>query len=114
MPRIVIDYSRGLEDSHDMQALCDHVFGTLSLDPEITPAAIKIQATPVDHWRIGTAAQDFAHATLYIYAGLDAEISQRLTETVLRAMEDHMPEVDSLYVYARELPPTSYATRVKG
>ncbi len=114
MPRIALEFSDGLQDTHDMQALCDALFEALILDPEITPAALKVHAAPVPYWRIGTEPQTFAHVTFYLYAGRDDETKARLTEIVLTTMNTHMPTVGSLSVDARDMNPAAYTKRVRG
>ena len=114
MPRIALEFSDGLQDTHDMHALCEALFEALILDPEIKPEALKVHATPVPYWRIGTEPQSFAHITFYLYAGRDDATKARLTDIALTTMHTHMPDVGSLSVDARDMNPAAYAKRVKG
>lgn len=114
MPHVVIDFSNGLEDSHDISSLCRAVFDALILDVEINAPALKIRARPQPYFHIGTEPQTFAHATLYLLAGREDKTKARLSDIVLRAMDASMATVGSLSVDVRDMNGAAYAKRVKG
>ncbi|SFJ84406.1 5-carboxymethyl-2-hydroxymuconate Delta-isomerase [Celeribacter neptunius] len=114
MPHVVIDFSEGLERSHDMSRLCNDVFEALILDVEINAPALKIRARPQPYFKIGTEPATFAHATLYLLEGRDDETKARLSDIVLHAMDGVLPTVGSLSVDVRDMNTAAYAKRVKG
>lgn len=114
MPHLVIDFSQGLEDSYDMQNLCEMLHAELSLDVEVNPAGLKIRARPQPYFHIGTTPAAFAHATLYLLEGRDDEAKTRLSGTVLTVMDRNLKHVGSLSVDVRDMNKTAYTKRVKG
>lgn len=113
MPHVVIDFSAGLEQDHDMQDLCQRVFAALSSQPAIpTPSSLKIRARPQAFALIGTEPQSFAHAELRLLPGRDDATKSLLTQIVLDVLQDAMPTVGSLTVEAVEMHGASYAKRV--
>ena len=113
MPHIVIDYSAGLETRHDMQALCDALFAAMAADPAIPdPTSLKIRARPHDFFRFGTEPQSFAHAELFLLAGRDDATKAGLTATILRVMDQMLPDVGSLSVDVADMARATYAKRV--
>ena len=114
MPHVVIDFSQGLEEAHDMDALCQHVFDALIADDEINPPALKIRARPQPFFHMDTAPKTFAHATLYLLEGRDDATKARLSAIALTAMDAVLPGVGSLSVDVRDMNKTAYAKRVKG
>lgn len=114
MPHVVIDFSEGLERSHDIQALCEAVFDALILDVEVNAPALKTRARPQPYFKIGTEPDTFAHATLYLLTGRDDETKARLSDIVLKAMDKIMPTVGSLSVDVRDMNAPAYAKRVRG
>lgn len=113
MPHLVLEFSKGLDDSHDMPALCQTLFDALAAQPAFPqPANLKIRASAVPYSVIGTEPQSFVHATLRLLPGRDDDTKSQLTQAVLSALQSHLPQVGSLTVEIVELHGASYAKRV--
>lgn len=112
MPHVVIDYAADIASPARMQALCDALFQRLSVHPALPhPELLKIRCSPVAAHRLGTVGQGFAHATLLLLPGRDADTRSDLAQTVLDVLTAHLPDVTSLSVNLTDLD-ASYAKRV--
>ena len=113
MPHLTIDYAAPLDDSHNMQALCQTLFDALITHRAIAhPDALKIRAQPHRAYVIGTDPQTFAHAQLRLLPGRDDATKAELTALVLNVLNQAMPDVGSLTVEACDMHAPSYAKRV--
>jgi len=113
MPQVVIEFSKGLEQSHDIQALCENLFEALAAEDEVTdPSTVKIRARPVEFFRNGTEPPSFAHATLLLLDGRDEATRKHLNHRILGVMEAALSDVGSLSVQDVEMSRATYAKRV--
>lgn len=104
MPHIVIEHSRGLEESHDLQALCDRLWNTFAHHAAITaPDTVRVRSIAATASRIGVEPQTFAHATLLLLPGRSDEIRKELAQTILSALDTALPDVGSLTVRIDDL-----------
>ncbi|MEB8387756.1 5-carboxymethyl-2-hydroxymuconate isomerase [Rhodobacteraceae bacterium KMM 6894] len=112
MPHVIIDYAADIASAAQMQTLCDALFDALAAHPAITrPETLKIRCAPVTAHRLGTKGQGFAHATLLLLPGRDADTKSDLAQTILRELTVHLPDATSLSVNLSDLD-ASYAKRV--
>lgn len=112
MPHIVIDYSEGLDDAHDLHALCRAVFDAAAGTQVFADlSAIKVRARPCPYFLLGSDPQSFAHVNLHLLDGRSAEQKSTVTHAVLKAMEAHLPEVGSLTVDIHDIVRATYAKR---
>lgn len=113
MPQVVIEFSRGLEQTHDLHALCESLFQALAAEEEVTdPSTVKVRARAVDFFRNGTEPQSFAHATFLLLDGRDAATRKHLNHRILAVMTEALPDVGSLSVHEVEMTRATYAKRV--
>jgi 5-carboxymethyl-2-hydroxymuconate isomerase len=113
MPQVTIEFSRGLEKAHDIQALCEDLFQALAAEDEVTdPATVKIRARAVDFFRNGTEPDSFAHATFLLLDGRDEATRKHLNHRILSVMQAALPDVGSLSVHDVEMTRATYAKRV--
>ncbi len=99
MPHIVIEHSRGLEDSHDLQAVCDTLWDTFAHHSAITaPDTVRIRTIAATASRIGVEPQTFAHATLLLLPGRSEDTRKELAQMILDALTTALPDVGSLTV----------------
>lgn len=112
MPHVTIEFSQGLEKSNDFHLVCEQVFATLALQDEFDPPTIKVRATPVSFFRIGSEPQTFVHATLMLMDGRDAATRKRLNQTILEVLDKAMPDVGSITVREVEIDRATYAKRM--
>ncbi|QDY70978.1 5-carboxymethyl-2-hydroxymuconate Delta-isomerase [Qingshengfaniella alkalisoli] len=112
MPHVRVEFSKGLEDSHDMQALCERLFDALAGQDDFDAPAIKVRATAAEFFHIGTEPQTFAHATLMLMGGRDEDTRKRLNQVILDVLAEQLPDVGSLTVQDLEMTRTTYARRL--
>ncbi|MCZ4351834.1 5-carboxymethyl-2-hydroxymuconate isomerase [Roseovarius aestuarii] len=112
MPHVIIEHAADIASTEQMQTLCDALFARLAAHPAIPQAnTLKLRCVPVTAYRLGTAGQSFAHATLLLLPGRDSDTKSDLAQTTLRELEAHLPDVSSLSVNLADLD-ASYAKRV--
>lgn len=113
MPHVSIEFSKGLEKTNDMQLVCNQLFEVLAAqDAFQDPSVIKIRATPVAFFRIGSEPQSFVHATLLLMAGRDEKTRTHLNNTILQVLSKALPNVGSITVQDVEMTRATYAGRV--
>lgn len=99
MPHIVIEHSSGLEDSHDLQALCDALWQKFADHHSVTaPDTVRTRTLAATASRIGVEPQTFAHATLLLLPGRSDETRTELAQLVLDTLQAHLSDVGSLTV----------------
>ncbi|WP_282169145.1 5-carboxymethyl-2-hydroxymuconate Delta-isomerase [Ruegeria atlantica] len=114
MPHVTLEFSKGIEQVHDIQTICDQLFAVLAEHPEFDAETIKIRATPVEYYRLGTDPQSFVHATLLLMQGRDEATRSELTVAILEILSAALPEVGSITVQDVQMNRASYAKRVAG
>ena len=104
MPHIVIEHSKGLDQSHDLQALCERVWRDFAAHPSVTaPETVRVRTIAATTSRIGVEPQTFAHATLLLLPGRDDATREDLAKTTLSALDAFLPDVGSLTVRLSDL-----------
>ncbi|WP_109313405.1 5-carboxymethyl-2-hydroxymuconate Delta-isomerase [Ruegeria sp. AU67] len=114
MPHVTLEFSKGIEQVHDIQKICDQLFAVLAEHPEFDAETIKIRAKPVEYYRLGTDPQSFVHATLLLMQGRDEATRSELTVAILEVLSAALPEVGSITVQDVQMNRASYAKRVAG
>ena len=113
MPHVSIEFSKGLEKTNDIQSVCNQLFTVLAgQDAFEDPSVIKIRATSVEFFRIGSEPQTFVHATLLLMEGRDELTRTHLNKTILEVLGKALPNVGSITVQDVEMTRTTYAGRV--
>ncbi len=106
MPHIVIEHSKGLENSHDLQALCDRLWDAFATHASVKgPETVRVRTIAATASRIGVEPQTFAHATLLLLPGRDEATRGDLAKITLAALEEALPDVGSLTVRLSDLNP---------
>lgn len=106
MPHIVIEHSKGLEASHDLQALCDALWSRFAAHPSVKgPETVRTRTIAATASRIGVDPQTFAHATLLLIPGRDDATREDLAAIVMEELQSHLPEIGSLTVRLTDLNP---------
>ncbi|MEM9939917.1 MAG: 5-carboxymethyl-2-hydroxymuconate isomerase [Pseudomonadota bacterium] len=104
MPHVIIEHSSGLEDSHDLQGLCDALWYALAEHPAITaPDTVRIRTIAANASRIGIEPQTFAHATMLLLPGRSDEMRAALAQVILDHLDKRLPDVGSLTVRLDEI-----------
>ena len=106
MPHIVIEHSRGLEDSHDLQGLCEAIWQVFAAHPSVTgPETVRVRTIAATAGLIGVEPQTFAHATLLLLPGRDEATREDLARMTMDALDAVLPDVGSLTVRLADLNP---------
>ncbi|MEQ9260661.1 MAG: 5-carboxymethyl-2-hydroxymuconate isomerase [Roseovarius sp.] len=104
MPHIVIEHSKGLDASHDLQALCDDLWESFAAHHSVNgPDTVRVRTIAATAGRIGVEPQSFAHATLLLLPGRSEETRTELARMTLDTLEAHLPDVGSLTVRLTDL-----------
>lgn len=104
MPHIVIEHSNGLEQSHNLQALCDRLWQAFAGHHSVKgPETVRVRTIAATASRIGVEPQTFAHATLLLLPGRDEATREDLAKITLAALEAELPDVGSLTVRLDDL-----------
>ena len=106
MPHIVIEHSKGLDDSHDLQALCNDLWDKFASHASVNdPETVRTRTIAATASRIGVEPQTFAHATLLLIPGRSEETRAELAQVILDTLLAHLPKVGSLTVRLTDLNP---------
>ncbi len=106
MPHIVIEHSKDLGQSHDLQALCDAIWENFAGHSSVTaPNTVRVRTIAAGASRIGVEPQTFAHATLLLLPGRSEEIRAELAQMTLDLLAQALPDVGSLTVRLTDLNP---------
>ena len=92
--------------------MCDQLFDVLADQDVFDPPTIKIRATSVEFFRIGTEPQTFVHATLLLMDGRDELTRAQLNTTIADLLRKVLPDVGSITVQDVEMTLASYAKRL--
>ena len=112
MPHVSIEFSKDLEQTTDMQSVCNQLFTVLADQDVFDAPTIKIRAKPVEFFRIGSEPQTFVHATLLLMEGRDELVRTQLNKIILEVLGKALPNVGSITVQDVEMTLNSYAKRV--
>ncbi len=106
MPHIVIEHSAGMDQSHDLQSLCDQLWQAYAAHPSVKgPETVRIRTIAATASRIGVEPQTFAHATVLLLPGRDEETRQNLAQMTLDLLVKTLPDIGSLTVRLTDLNP---------
>lgn len=106
MPHIVIEHSSGLQDSHDLQSLCDLIWQRFADHPSVKgPDTVRVRSIAATASRIGVEPQSFAHATVLLLPGRSEDVRAALAEITMDALQQVLPDVGSLTVRLTDLNP---------
>lgn len=112
MPHIVIEHSPDAASAQALEALCSALFEALAAHPAIPrPEALKLRTRQSGVHLLGTRGQSYAHATLMLLPGRDADTRSDLAQTILKVMAELLPQVHSLSVDLADLD-SAYVKRV--
>ncbi len=112
MPHITLEFSAGLEKTHDFQAICEQLYSVLAAHEEFDAPTLKIRATSFPYFRIGTEPQTFIHATLLLLQGRDEATRAELNAIILNVLAASAPTVGSITVRDVEIDRATYAKRL--
>lgn len=106
MPHIVVEHSAGLDQSHDLQMLCNVIWERFAAHPSVAaPDTVRVRCIAATAGRIGVEPQSFAHATLLLIPGRSDAVRAELAQMIMDAFEAALPDVGSLTVRLTDLKP---------
>ena len=94
MPHFSIEYSRNLEETVNVSALCD-VVREAAITTEIFPlAGVRVRAFAADHWSIadGADTHGFIDISVRLRAGRPLDIRKKATAEIFTVVEDFLSE----------------------
>lgn len=112
MPHLILEHSSELADTHDIGALVQALFQSLTDSGVFGHEDIRARSVASDNTVTGAAEPWFAHATLRMMPGRPVELRRQLADDLLAILEEHLPDVGALSVLPEEIHRDVYARRV--
>jgi len=109
MPHCVIEYSKDLEQTKDLNALCTALHDTLMATGLWQPSAIKVRAKSFQTYMAGGGVSPFIHITTSLLEGRPLEKRQALGQSLLASVKAFAPEVAHISVEIREMNAETYS-----
>lgn len=105
MPHFQIEYSKNLDQSVDMNALCEHIRATAAQIDIFPMAGIRVRAVRVDHYAIadGNPKHGFIDISVRLRGGRDPDAKQEATRGIFEAVRDFMAPAMSKHSIALSL-----------
>lgn len=94
MPHFSIEYSRNLEKTVDMSALCN-VVREAAITTEVFPlAGVRVRAFAADHWSIADGAKEhgFIDISVRLRAGRPQETRKKATSEIFAEVESFLSD----------------------
>lgn len=111
LPHLVLEISRSLAAHHPIDPILLALHETASSTGIVLADDLKIRAMPVESAWIAGRLDDFAHLTVALLEGRSDEQKTVLSESLLRVLCIHLPEVERLSVELRDMHAASYRKR---
>lgn len=112
MPHFIIEYSRDLEESVDIDALMQTTFDVAVASGIMNPEDIKIRALSYSHFRLEGCGKSFVHASCKLLAGRTTEQKVRLSKLLRQSLADLLPYVYSISVDVIDMDAEAYKKRL--
>lgn len=109
MPHCVIEYSKDLDQTKDLNALCTALHDTLMATELWQPSAIKVRAESFKTYLAGGVIAPFIHVTASLLEGRPLSKRQALSHSLLISLRNFAPEVTYLSVEIREMNAETYS-----
>lgn len=112
MPHFVIEYSRRIEDTVDMNEIMEAVFSAACQSGLMQPDDIKIRAIPFDHFKLSKKGETFMHLTVSLLEGRSDENKEALAILVREKLSNELKDVNSISIDVRDMNAVAYKKRV--
>ncbi|WP_257276127.1 MULTISPECIES: 5-carboxymethyl-2-hydroxymuconate Delta-isomerase [unclassified Endozoicomonas] len=112
MPHCVIEYSSDIEQNHSIRDLISTVHQS-ALESRLFKAEdIKSRAIPCEYFQTAQPEQSFVHITVRIMKGRTTTEKKDLSQKVLSAADQIIPNVNILTVEILDIDTDSYSKRL--
>ena len=108
MPHCIIEYSKSIESSLDVNALLLGVHQTVVASPLFEAKSIKIRAIAYEHYLIGGEKKSFIHITLRMLSGRNYQQKMHLTQSLIDKLSDIAKPPISMSVEVMDIEKVSY------
>ncbi|MTI10472.1 5-carboxymethyl-2-hydroxymuconate Delta-isomerase [Curvivirga aplysinae] len=112
MPHFRIEYSRDVEERHDIGDAVKNAFAAGVKTGEMTADALKVRATPYDHHMINVDGGSFVHMTVYLLEGRTVEQKDKIGNILLESLSESFSTVTSVSIDFRDMEAAAYKKRV--
>lgn len=112
MPHFVIEYSRPLENTLDLNKVMQIAFESGVQSGAMQAPDIKVRAIPYDYFRLEGGIDTFMHVSVYLLEGRTAEQKEHLSILLRQNLGDACPQIGSLSIDIRDMDPIAYKKRL--
>jgi len=113
MPHFVIEYSRSIENTVDINKIMEVVFSAACQSGVMQPDDIKIRAIPFDYFKLSKKDDTFIHLTVSLLEGRSDENKEALAILVREKLSDELKDVNSISIDVRDMNAIAYKKRLR-
>ncbi|HVW54619.1 MAG TPA: 5-carboxymethyl-2-hydroxymuconate Delta-isomerase [Rhizobiaceae bacterium] len=112
MPHFVIEYSRGIEKTVDLDALMTATHEAGAESGAMKAEDIKVRAIPYDTFRFAGNIESFIHVTISLLEGRSDPQKEHLAVLLRERLARCCPDVDSISIDVRDMNAIAYKKRL--
>ena len=112
MPHFVIEYSRDVEQDHNIKQIMQIAHDSGAASGVMNPDDIKVRALAYDHYLLVGANDSFVHVTVYLLAGRSDEQKLKVSSLLREKLADYLPGVTSISIDVRDMNGEVYLKRL--
>lgn len=111
MPHFVIEYSRGIEETVDLDALMTAAHEAGAESGVMKAEDIKVRAIAYDTFRFA-GIESFVHVTISLLEGRSDQQKEHLAVLLRERLARCCPDIDSISIDIRDMNATAYKKRL--
>jgi 5-carboxymethyl-2-hydroxymuconate isomerase len=112
MPHFVIEYSRGIEETVDLDALMTAAHEAGAESGVMKAEDIKVRAIAYEAFRFAGNIQSFVHVTISLLEGRSDRQKEHLAVLLRERLARSCPEIDSISIDVRDMNAAAYKKRL--
>lgn len=112
MPHFVIEYSRDVEASFDINKIMQITYDSGVSSGVMQASDIKVRARPYDYYRLVNDGDSFLHVTVFLLGGRTSEQKEHVALTLCENLQSYLTDVTSVSVDIRDMNRQAYKKRV--
>jgi len=112
MPHFVIEYSRDVENSYDINKVMQIAFDSGVQSGVMQAADIKVRARPYDYYRLLNDGDSFLHVGVFLLDGRTDEQKEHVALILRENLSVYLADVTSVTVDIRDMNRQAYKKRV--